>query len=183
MIDLSKRPAGCLESDSGPDSSTGGFLEPDSGLAGQSGRGKQGWQGQGRQGGIGQAGADGVGLGAGVSNDAGRADGAGGWLGGGWCGRARGGMGGPLGASGGRGVGMDRGGMGGRLGALRALPGRCMQCPGGGSAHHAGIKKPPSGGLAVGKGGISRLQAYAIRLSLYNVRLRYRLGKHCDKTL
>ena len=38
MIDLSKRPDGCLEPDSDPNSSTGGFLEPDSGLAGQSGR-------------------------------------------------------------------------------------------------------------------------------------------------
>ena len=64
--------------------------------------GKMGWRGQGRQGGIGQAGADGVGLGAGVSNDGGGrvVSDRGGWLGagrvvgGGWCGRARGGMGG-----------------------------------------------------------------------------------------
>lgn len=50
---------------------------------------------------------------------------------------------------------MDRGGAGRARRALRGLPGRCMQCPGGGSAHHAGIKKPPSGGLAVGRGGYS----------------------------
>ncbi len=136
MIDLSKRPSGCFDSDSDPDLTTGGFLEPDSGLAGQSGR-------ENRAGGAraGRAsGADGVGL-------AGRVylmmRGGAGWRG---VGRKR--EGGPLGphkgrlgASGGAGTWMDRGGTGGRLGALRALPGRCMQCPGGGSAHHAGIKK------------------------------------------
>lgn len=60
---------------------------------------------------------------------------------------------GPLGASGGAVAWMDRGGAGGRLGALRALPGRCMQCPGGGSAHHAGIKNRQAGRLAVGRAG------------------------------
>lgn len=77
MIDLSKRPSGCFEPDSDPDSSTGGFLEPDSGLAGQSGReNKAGGARAGRA-----SGADGVGLGAGVSNDAGRDVGGGGMSG------------------------------------------------------------------------------------------------------
>lgn len=61
MIDLSKCPSGCLEPDSGPDLTTGGFLEPDSGLAGQSGRENR----------AGRARA-GLADGAGVSNDAGR---------------------------------------------------------------------------------------------------------------
>lgn len=98
MIDLSKRPDGCFEPDSDPNSSTGGFLEPDSGLAGQSG-----WENKAGGARAGRAsGADGVGLGAGVSNDGGGrvVSDRGGWLGagrvvgGGWCGRARGGMGG-----------------------------------------------------------------------------------------
>lgn len=61
MIDLSKRPDGCFEPDSDPDSSTGGFLEPDSGLAGQSG-----WENKAGGARAGRAsGADGVGLGGG----------------------------------------------------------------------------------------------------------------------
>lgn len=92
MIDLSKRPSGCFEPDSDPDLTTGGFLEPDSGLAGQSGR--ENWAGGARAGRA--SGADGVGLGAGVSNDAGRG-GMAGWRG---VGRKR--EGGPLGPHKGR---------------------------------------------------------------------------------
>ena len=81
MIDLSKRPFGCFEPDSDPDSSTGGFLEPDSGLAGQSGAENRAGRARAGRRDRASGGADGVGLGAGVSNDAGRDVGGGGMSG------------------------------------------------------------------------------------------------------